>query len=255
MYPIILDLPGKLSINSYGLMLAIGFFIGIQLALARAKKENVDPAFILSLTFWIFIAAIVGSRMLHVFAEDLDKYIANPIKVFYLWEGGYAFYGGFLASFLVLFVFCIKNKMKILKITDMLAPSVAIGLAYGRMGCFLAGCCYGQESNSIFSVTFPIQTLGKASVPLLPTQTISSLNAAIIFLILTYFYNKKKFHGQIFFLFIILYSISRSTIEFFRDDHRGLFFNGLISTSQLISIGLIVILMTYWGYKKYSTKS
>jgi phosphatidylglycerol:prolipoprotein diacylglycerol transferase len=254
-YPIIFDLPGALSVNGYGLMLAIGFFIGIQLALRQGSKEDIDPALILKLIMWIFIGAIVGSRLLHVIAEDPKKYLEHPIEMFYVWRGGYAFYGGFLLSMFLMFVFCKRHQLPFLKVADLFAPSVAIGLAYGRMGCFLAGCCYGKEWSHSLAVTFPKETLGKAFVALIPTHTLSSLKGITLFLLLTYLYPRKRFHGQIFFTFLIVYSILRSSIEFLRDDHRGAFFGGTISTSQLISLLIVCVLAFYFGVRKIREKS
>jgi phosphatidylglycerol:prolipoprotein diacylglycerol transferase len=253
-YPIIFDLPGAFSINGYGLMLALGFFIGIQLAIRQGEKENIDPALILKLIMWIFVAAIVGSRLLHVIAEEPRKYWEHPLEILYVWRGGYAFYGGFLLSMAFMVIFCKRHELNFLKVADLFAPSVAIGLAFGRMGCFLAGCCYGKEWAHPLAVTFPAETLGKAHMALIPTQTLSSFKGIGIFLLLTYLYPKKRFHGQIFFTFLIVYSIARSAIEFLRDDHRGAFLGNTVSTSQLISILIVSVLLVAFAARRLRPK-
>ena len=239
MYPKLIEITQNIGLHSYGFMLALGFFIGIHLATKRSVQENIDPNKIIQLVFYIFIFAIIGSRLLHVVAEDLPKYLKNPLSIFYFWHGGFAYYGGFLFSIPTVYIYCKKQQWNFWKIADILTPSVALGLSFGRMGCLLAGCCYGKECDLPWAIQFPPQTLGKAGVLLHPTQTYESIAVLIIFIVLISYQNRKRFHGELFFMLMILYGVARSFIEFFRDDHRGIFFNNTISTSQLISIPLI----------------
>ena len=244
MHPKLIEFSQHIGLHSYGFMLALGFFIGIYLATRRAREEGIDSNEITQLVFYIFIFSIIGSRLLHVVAEDLPKYVKNPLAIFYFWQGGFAYYGGFLFAIPTVIIFCKKNKWNFWKIADILTPPVALGLSFGRMGCFLAGCCYGKECDLPWAIKFPPQTLGKAGVFLHPTQTYESIAVLIIFAILIFYQNRKRFHGELFFILLILYGIARSSIEFFRDDHRGVFFNNIISTSQIISIPLIAFGIT-----------
>lgn len=248
MHPILIDFGHPFSVKSYGFMLALGFFIGIHLSMRHAKREGIDPNKILNLTFIIFLVSIAGSRLLHVFVEDFYKYWNEPLKVFYLWDGGYAFYGGYILAVLSVLFFAIKEKYSFWHLTDVLSPFVAIGLAYGRMGCFLAGCCFGEPCTLPWAIKFPHESLGRAGLFLHPTQNYSSIYAILIFVVLILIRRYKRFHGYIFLLFLILYSIARSAVEFLRDDHRGEFFNDMISTSQLISIPIIIFAIVMFVY-------
>ncbi len=252
MHPIIFKIFGPISLNSYGLMVALGFFIGINLAIRRAKKEDEDEKKISNLIVLIFFSSIIGSRLLHVFAEDFDKYLDNPIKVFYLWEGGYAFLGGYVLAVLASIWYTRKHGMIFLKIADIMSPSISIGLAFGRMGCFLAGCCYGKECDLPWAVIFPPHTTGRAGVFLHPTQIYESLSAIIIFVILLIVQNRKKFHGEVLYVFLIIYSVVRFLIEFVRDDPRGEIFG--LSTSQFTGIPLFLLGVILLGYGFMKTK-
>jgi len=174
---------------------------------------------------------------------------------FELWRGGFVLYGGIIGGFLSATIFIIKKKMNFLKILDISAPVLALGVGIGRIGCFMAGCCFGNYTSSFLGISFPAGSPAfkkhleiypdlmhnhTSSLTVIPTQLFSAGANFIIFLYLYFLLRKKKkYNGQLFIQFLILYSIFRFIIEFFRGDDRGnlLFF----STSQWISIIVVVL--------------
>jgi phosphatidylglycerol:prolipoprotein diacylglycerol transferase len=246
MHPILFEIPkivfgdwtiGPIPIRMYGLMIGIGFLLGIFLASRRAKKEGIDPDRIMDMGVYLLLAAIVGSRILYVLTT-LREFKANPLDVFAIWKGGLVFYGGLLAAIPVGIWYVRKHKLPVWKTADIMAPSIALGHAFGRLGCFFAGCCYGAVCSGPLCITFHDRhSLAPLGVPLFPTQLMESGGEFLIFGILMFLWPRRKYDGQLFWLYPIFYSILRFTIEFFRGDaERGVYFGGLISTSQLIAV-------------------
>lgn len=238
MHPIIFEF-GSFSIKSYGLFVAIGFLSGIGFALREARLQGYDPQRILDLAFYIILAAIVGSRIFYVIT-NIEAYRTHILDIFKVWEGGLTFYGGFILALVTGVVYMRKYQMPVWETLDLLAPSLALGEFFGRIGCFFAGCCYGKECALPWAVTFTNpQSLAPIGVPLHPTQLYSAAAALVTFLILFVLRTKKKFNGQITLMWIILYSCFRIVIEFFRGDPRGYLILGQYAVSQVLSVVLI----------------
>jgi len=230
---------GPLTIYSYGLMAATGFIVATMLLTRRAEVEGEDPEIAMDLAFYIVVSALIGARILYVIIE-YKSYIYHPLKVFMIWEGGLVFFGGFVGSVIAGYWFVKKHNMRFWKMADIIAPSLAIGHAFGRIGCLGAGCCYGAVTDSGFGITFTDPaSLAPLNVPLYPTQIYSSLNELMIFFILISIRNYKKFDGQIIALWMLIYPVGRFIIEFYRGDPRGSI--GPLSTSQFIAIGIVLV--------------
>ena len=243
MYPILIDIFG-FSIHSYGVLLAIGFMVGISLSVKESIRVQVDPEKILNLIFWILISSIIGSRVFHCIVF-YPQYVDNPLRILYLWEGGLVFYGGFIGALLACVIYLRINKMNFWQVSDFLIPLVMLGLMFGRIGCLLAGCCFGKTCGSdfIFGMTFHHTLgLGVKNIPLYPTQILSAINALTIFFILWFYRKHKRFHGEIFAICLILYSITRSLIEALRDDPRGFLHLGPINLSESQSVSVFMLL-------------
>jgi phosphatidylglycerol:prolipoprotein diacylglycerol transferase len=251
MYPILLEL-GPLKIFTYGLLVATGFFIAILLASKQGEKEGMDPQVIMDLCFYILLSAIIGARVLYVVVE-YKYFVDHPLDIFKVWKGGLVFYGGLVLGVIVAMRIAISKKLPIWKTADILAPSIAIGQAIGRWGCLFAGCCYGTKTDLPWGITFSDpKSLAPLNVALHPTQIYLSLNAILIFGILVWFRKRKKFDGQLFCLYGILYSIGRFIIEYFRSDDRGFALDGMLSTSQFIGIFTLAIsLFIFFRLKKH----
>ncbi len=243
MHPILLQFYG-FSIHSYGVMLAIGFVVGISLAAREAVRTNVDPEKVLNLAFWILVSSIIGARLFHCIVF-YPQYLKNPLRILKLWEGGLVFYGGFLGALLAGFVYCRINKLNYWEIGDLLMPSLMLGLVFGRIGCTLAGCCFGKSCGPHFALGMTFNNplgLGVKHTPLYPTQVMSAANAFVIFLILWLYRKKKRFHGELVAICLIVYAITRSLIEILREDPRGFVHLGpvLLSESQFVSIFMLL---------------
>ncbi|MFH1675040.1 MAG: prolipoprotein diacylglyceryl transferase [Pseudomonadota bacterium] len=232
---------GNFAVHTYGFFIAIGFMLAISLAIREAKRVGEDGEKIIDLALYILIAAIVGSRLLYV-AINWGDFRADPLEMLRIWNGGLVFYGGLIGASFVTVWYLRKHQLHVWKTADILAPSIALGQSIGRIGCFFAGCCYGKVCDYWWCVTFTHpESLAPKGIPLHPTQLYSSVNAFLIYLVLIGLRRSKKFEGELFWVYMLLYAITRSVIEFFRGDHRGTLFGGLLSTSQTIGIVMAVV--------------
>jgi len=238
MHPILIEF-GFIKIFTYGLLIATGFFVAILFAANLAKKEGLDPQKVIDLCFYILIASLAGARFLYVVVE-YKYFLAHPLEMFKFWKGGLVYYGGLIFAVIVAIIYMKKKAMPVWQIADILAPSVAIGQAIGRWGCFFAGCCYGVKTDVPWAIIFTDpNSLAPRGIPLHPTQIYLSLNALVIFSILLWLRKRKTFDGQIIWTYGILYSIGRFIIEYFRGDDRGYAVDSLLSTSQFIGLFIL----------------
>lgn len=235
MYPILLKI-GKLSLHTYGFLVAMGFLAGILIAQREAKRLGEDPDKIMDLSFYVMISAILGSRLFYIFTNP-ETYLSDPLEIFRLWNGGLVFYGGFIAALVTGLIYLKIKKMPLWKTTDIAALSLAAGQFLGRLGCFSAGCCYGKACDLPWAVTFTnLDTLAPTGIPIHPTQLYHAISNLSIFAFLWFFRTRKKFNGQIFWMYILLYAVTRSFIEIFRGDFRGEPVLGILSVAQAIGI-------------------
>ncbi len=245
MYPFLLDWTVNghhLRLPSYGLLLAISFSLAYFLGLRRALILKEDPKHVENIFLVVVFSAILGSRLFHVVFEEWDYYAANPIKVFAVWEGGYTFYGAVITATLGIYLYCLIHKISFLQFIDLSTPSAALGLSLGRVGCFLAGCCWGRPTKMPWGVTFsnPDSFTSVHNVALHPTQLYESFGALLLFFFLEWRFKNRKYVGQIFFEGISIYAVVRFIVELFRgDDYRGYVFGGMISYSQLVSLAIL----------------
>jgi len=231
-YPVLLKL-GPFTIYTYGLMVAIGCLAGFLYVRGEAKRRAFDFDKIMSLFLWVLISGFVGGRILYVLVE-WEHFLNEPWRTI-LARGGFVFYGGFILAFAVAIWQARRKGLNIWRTADIFAPAVAIAYAIGRIGCFLNGCCYGRPTDCWLGVSFPLESpAGSVGKPLIPVQLFSSLNLFIIYAILLTLRPYKKFDGQLFWLYVLLYGVSRSIIEIFRGDPRGHIW--VFSTSQFIGI-------------------
>jgi len=240
MFPILFRL-GSLTIYAYGFFLALGFIVGLVLAIRTARKEGIAFERVVDLFFYTLLSGIVGSRTLFVLV-NFDSYRQNPLQIFKIWEGGLIFYGGLLLAVGVSVWYMRWHRLPIWKLADLFSPSIALGLFFGRMGCFFAGCCYGKETSLPWGVIFTDpNSLARLNLPLHPTQLYEAGGNLAIFFFLKWREKGKTFDGQILWLFLFLYSVTRFFIEMLRGDPRGFLFQKFLSTSQEIGIFLALI--------------
>ncbi|NVL90029.1 MAG: prolipoprotein diacylglyceryl transferase [Desulfobacterales bacterium] len=240
MHPVLFHI-GSFTLHTYGIFVAIAFLSAVALALREARRVGEDANNILDLCFYVLIAAIIGSRILYVLV-NWSTFSQDPLEILRIWHGGLIFYGGFFGALLAALLYIRKKGLPLLRTADIMAPSIAFGQFVGRIGCFFAGCCYGKICNLSWAVVFTNpESLAPKGVPLHPTQLYSSLNSLLIFLVLVGLRRIKGFEGRIFWTYVLLYGITRSILEYFRGDDRGMFLDGMLSTSQLIGIIMAVI--------------
>jgi phosphatidylglycerol---prolipoprotein diacylglyceryl transferase len=241
---------GPVNLYAYGAMLALAFVAGTWLAVSRARTRNVPGSAIYDLVLWILVSSLAGARLLFVIM-NFDYYRDHLLDILKLWEGGLVLYGGIVFGFCAAVYFLKKNKLPVWRVVDILAPSLALGVAIGRIGCFLNGCCYGRLSAR-WGVRFPgvdnppayeeqlrhgfISPAASSSLPVLPTQLYEAFACLFIAGLLLFIERRNRyFDGFLFWLFIAFYSVERFFMEGIRYYEQN-FFIGFLTVSQLISV-------------------
>ena len=227
---------GPLTVHSYGLMIALGILVCVFMGMYRARKYGYKDEAVLDIAIFGILSGFVGAKLLYVLVE-FDSFLKNPMDV--LGSEGFVVYGGIIVGALVGILYCRIKKLPCWEYFDLLAPSIAVAQGFGRIGCFLAGCCYGRPTDTFWGVTFPEGSFAPAGVPLIPTQLISSAGDFIITGILLVYSKHNKKAGNVGILYMLLYGIGRFLVECLRSDDRGTV--GLLSTSQFISIGIVIL--------------
>ncbi len=250
MYPRLLEL-GPITIYTYGVLLAAAYLFGLKLAMARARARGLDSARVLDLGIYIIISALLGAKLLLVIT-DFKSYTADPRELLTLARSGGVFYGGLIVAVVVALWYIRRVGLPLWTTCDVFAPGIALGHVVGRFGCFFAGCCYGKPTTEPWGITFtdPFAASNVGTplgVPLHPTQLYEAGAELLILLVLLFTERKgRPFAGRTFWLYMLLYAISRFIIEFFRGDERGTV--GMFSTSQFISIllaPLAIVMLVY----------
>lgn len=233
---------GPLTIHMYGLMIGIGFLSAYLLCDYRAKKRGLNEDIIFGILWSAIIGGFLGTRLLY-YIVDIKSIIENP-SLIWNFSNGYVVYGGIIGGILVSMLYCRHKKVRFIEYFDLVMPTVALAQGFGRIGCFCAGCCYGAETDSAFGITFHNSLYAPNNIKLIPTQLMSSAGDFVFAIILLSYARKKRKDGQVASLYLLLYSIGRFIIEFFRNDYRGSI--GFMSTSQIISVGIFAIGVIMW---------
>lgn len=252
MHPILFSVGGW-PVYSYGVLLAAAYLIGLQLGVVRARRAGVDPVRVMDLGIYLIIAALVGAKLMLI-AVDWDYFTADPRELLSLVRAGGVFYGGLIAAVATGLWLVRRYKLPAWTTADLMAPGVALGHVVGRFGCLLAGCCYGRPTDVPWAITFtnPLAATNVGTplgIPLHPTQLYDA-GAELIILGLLLFTERKgrTFAGRTFWLYMLLYGISRFIIEFYRGDaNRGTVMAGL-STSQFVSLLLVPASLVMLAY-------
>ncbi len=253
MYPELFRI-GAFPVTSYGIWLAAGMLLALLVASRLAGRDGLPRERIYDLGLWTLLGGLLGSKVLMFFVEE-------NVQIFsldFLRSGG-VYYGGLIGGFLAVAILVPLYKLPFWKVADAFAPAVALGQAFGRQGCFAAGCCWGKPTEWFWGVHFtekgheytgvPIYGPDASELFLHPTQLIESFIMLAVFGLLVWLHKRKRFDGQILIAYGIIYSIFRFTIEFIRDDPRGDLL-GLtsatgLSTSQLVSLLVAVACIAF----------
>jgi phosphatidylglycerol---prolipoprotein diacylglyceryl transferase len=241
---------GRYGIPTYGVLVALGVLLGLWISVRNSAKLGIKAENAWDFGIAVVLAGIVGSKVLYIILDwrSGNAYGQNlrQIFTFATLQAGGVFSGGLVAAFIVAWWFLRKYQMPALATCDAFSPGLAVGHSIGRLGCFAAGCCYGNPTTHFWGVTFrnPLayETVGTPlGIALEPTQLFESAVELGIFLLLTWMFARKKFDGQIFGAYLFLYGIARFFIEFLRGDPgRGSVFGGALTGTQLIAIGLVL---------------
>ena len=245
MHPILIDL-GFFQLPAYGVLLATGVIAGLWTLRVRADRAGMDGAHLVDFALWLVIWALLGAKLLLVIVE-LPRYVAHPAELLGMVRAGGVFLGGLIAALITAIVLLRRYNLPALPSFDAIAPSIALGHAIGRIGCLMAGCCWGGHCGLPWAITYtnPIaaHNLGTPlNTPLHPFPIYASLFNFGLYLLLATLYKRRPAPGLVFATYLVLYGIGRILLELTRGDAaRGFVFNGALSTSQLISAGLIII--------------
>lgn len=213
---------GEFAVKWYGILITVGIIAGIAIAYKRCKLYGLTKNDLYDLGFLVIIVGILGARITYILTH-LNYFLANPGEILTLQMSGLAFIGIIIFNIPAVIIFAKLRKLDFWRIVDLAAPSIAIGYFFGRLGCFMNGCCYGPESAccGIIMPYSPIKT-----IPLFPTQLLNAFFALVIFAVLYYLATRKTFYkGWLFIMFVYLYSASSFISEFLRadDGHQPIF--------------------------------
>jgi phosphatidylglycerol---prolipoprotein diacylglyceryl transferase len=242
MHPIAFKL-GALSIHWYGVMVALGFLAGLWTAGRRGLRGGIDAEKIIDVGPWLIVGAIAGARALYVVSYWRETFAGRPLwEVLAVWKGGLVYYGGLIGSALACVLYARLKKLSLWKIADILAPSIALGYVFGRIGCLLNGCCYGRACDLPWAIRFPAgNALNAPAFPVHPTEIYDSLLNLGLYGALAWLYRRRKFDGQVFAVYLVSYAVLRSLVEMFRGDYPEYqhYLGGWATPAHLVSIVIL----------------
>lgn len=279
MYPILfrISVPGfgPVTIHTYGVLLVAAFVVAILVARRFAAREGIEPDHVIDAGVYAILAGLVGAKLLllvvdwsfyarqyRTLADEGGGAVGQTLEPllggaaagvgaiarlgFSLLRAGGVFYGGFVVALLVALWYIRRFRLPSWKFADSVAPAIALSHAVGRLGCLAAGCCYGMPTDMPWGITFTDTYSGTLvgvplEIALHPTQLYGALANLALFAGLVWFYRRKRFDGQVFWVYVLAYSALRFVIEFFRGDPRGTVFGGALSTSQFIGIVMATV--------------
>ncbi len=239
MHPLLFQI-GSLKITCFGAMAACGFLAASFLLFANMKERGLNSDNVNDLFFICIVAGILGARLFYVI-QFWDEFKNNLLMIPRVDKGGIVFYGGFIAAVLAIYIYSRRKKLNFFGVIDVMAPSLALGHAFGRIGCFLNGCCFGRPCDLPWAVRFPQGSMPEHCYPgasLHPVQLYESLFNFALAGLLFVFLRKTKVCGRTAALYLVCYGIGRFTLELFRGDNAKIM--SLMSVSQIIGIATAI---------------
>lgn len=278
MRPVLFILPlplvGPIAIKSYGVMLVLGFMCALFLAVRRARKEGINPDIVWDIWMYALLGGIIGSRAMYLF-ENYQSFSGRWLDIFKIWEGGLSFYGGFTLATISISIMLRIRRIRVLKMFDIIAVGLILGMAFGKVGCFMNGCCFGRPTDGPIAVTYPagspidgyghmrpsyayqwhldaglISSEASRSLPVHPVQLYESVNALVIFAILMLFYPHRRRYGEVTCLLGTLYPATRFILEFFRQKQAEYVFG--LTPAQTYSLIAFVVFATLFVISRRS---
>jgi len=293
MHPVLFRIPlVDWPLHTYGVLIAVGFIVGIALGVREARRQGQYEEEVLDFAFWALVGGMVGARVYFILVNWKQYFVTNPLvsvdllpfripAVLAVWQGGLVFWGGALGGVVAFFIYCRRHQIDLAKFADLCIVSLPMGHFFGRLGCFSAGCCWGETAYHIdagkvvsdlpWAALFPTKSLAYTSLirtadtesvrlmtelgttlPLHPVQLYESFGELIIFVLLVLIRSRKWFHGQVTLSYFILYPILRSIMELFRGDpERGYLIQGVLSWGQATSIAMALCAITIIVWRRF----
>jgi len=237
MHPVLFSW-GPITLYTYGLMIALGVVVSILFLRHRGASNGFDVDTVTDCAVFSVLSGIVGARVGYVI-QEWSVFKLDPLSMFQIWKGGLAFYGGVAGALLFFYIFCRVNKIPFLRMADLFVPFLALAHAFGRIGCFLNGCCFGKPTTLACGVRFPGGT-----ETLHPVQLYAFVFLVALFFILSWIYRHRRFDGQVFLMYFILYPIGRFFLEFLRGDEARFVFG--LRLFQAVSIVIILVTLAVY---------
>jgi phosphatidylglycerol:prolipoprotein diacylglycerol transferase len=238
-----------LFLPTYGFLFATGVVLSWLWFIRRTRRMGLPEEQLFNLTFYSVLAGILGAKFLLI-AIDWRTYLAHPVEILGTLRSAGVLMGGVLAAAVTFYFYCRKQGLPVFELADAVVSPLALAQALGRLGCFSAGCCWGVgvDPDHPLAVVFTDprareQTGVPLDLPLFPTQLTEMFSDLLLVVLLTVMWRRRtRPAGTVFWTYVLLYSVGRSFIEFWRGDiHRGLYFGGAISTSQLMALATAVL--------------
>jgi len=243
-----------MPIRWYGVMMALAFLAGLWTATRRARRADISGEIIADVTMWLMGGSIIGARFVYVTTYWKQEFAGGPFaEVFMIQHGGLVYYGGLIGATLAGVGYLAWKRLPVWKIADILAPSIALGSVFGRIGCLLNGCCFGRACGLPWAIHFPAdhETRG---VGVHPTEIYDALLNLILYLALAWLFRRKKFDGQILAQYFIGYAICRTTVEFFRGDYPADHIHaGIFTSAQLVSAPILLAGLALFCWRRKSS--
>jgi len=238
---------GSFEIAWYGVFLAVGFLAGFWTASRRAARQGIAAETVFDLGPWLLLGALIGARSLYVVEYWHESFEGGSWWQIFNVRSGLVYYGGFIGAALAGFAYAHWKKLPAWKLADVMAPSIALGSVFGRVGCLMTGCCYGRPTDLPWGIEFPP---GHETYPhhVHPTQIYDSLLNLCLYAGLAWLFRRKKFDGQVFAAYLICYAFTRSITEAFRGDYPVYYFGGVITPAHLVSVGILVAGLFLWRF-------
>jgi phosphatidylglycerol---prolipoprotein diacylglyceryl transferase len=238
---------GAFTVTWYGVMVATAFLAGLWTASRRGLLQGIPAEKILDLGPWLIVGSILGARILYVVSYWREEFAGrNLAEIFMVWRGGLVFYGGLIGAVIGGVLYARLKKLPLWKLADAVAPSIALGYVFGRLGCLMNGCCYGRECHLPWAIRFPAEHRTYPH-PVHPTQIYDSLLNLALYLFLAWLYRRRKFDGQVFAAYLLGYAVLRFIVELFRGDYPQHYLGGWATPAQLICFATLAAGLMLWG--------
>ncbi len=230
---------GPVTVHWFGIMIALAFLAGLWTATRRAPLVGIPGEQIADLVVpWLLLGGVLGARLLYIVTYWRESFAGQPwTELFMIQRGGLVYYGGLLGASLAVILFARWKTIPLWKLADVLAPSIALGSMFGRIGCLMNGCCFGRTCDLPWAVRFPVDH-STGGLPVHPTQIYDALLNLALYVGLAWLYRRRKFDGQVFATYLLCYAVTRSIVESFRGDYNDAHLHKGLTPAHLVSIGI-----------------